>query len=441
MIKNKTFILRRFLLLLTISFSSFFIYAQTVDDLKVLVVPDHSDWIYKVGEPVVFLVSIVKNDNALLQDVKISYEFGPEKMKPSKDSILIIKDGQFTIDGGTLNNPGFLRCFVSATIEGREYKGMVTVAFDPHAIVATTIMPSDFSIFWEKEIAQASQIPLNPIVSFLSERSTEDVNVYQVSIQVDARGARVFGILSIPKKKGKYPALLRVPGAGVRPYTGDILTAKKGIITLEIGIHGIPVTMEKSIYSDLANGALNGYPFFNLDNREKYYYNRVYLACIRAIDYIFTRPEFDGNSLAVAGGSQGGALAIVTASLDNRVKYLAALYPALSDLTGYLHQRAGGWPHMFQSIDSEKTINNDCIETSSYYDVVNFARLLKVPGYYSWGFNDETCPPTSMYAAYNSIQAQKNLQLKKEIGHVYLPEHWANVNDWLIDKLLQKPEN
>lgn len=53
----------------------------------------------------------------------------------------------------------------------------------------------------------------------------------------------MYGILSIPVKPGKYPALLRVPGAGVRPYSGDTYTATGKCIVLEIGFHGVPVTM------------------------------------------------------------------------------------------------------------------------------------------------------------------------------------------------------
>ena len=55
--------------------------------------------------------------------------------------------------------------------------------------------------------------------------------------------------------------------------------------------------------------------------------------------------------------------------------------------------------------------------TSRYYDVVNFARRVTAPGLYSWGFNDETCPPTSMYAAYNVITAPKRLMLAYDTGH------------------------
>jgi cephalosporin-C deacetylase-like acetyl esterase len=229
-----------------------------------------------------------------------------------------------------------------------------------------------------------------------------------------------------------------VPGAGIRPYGGDIANAEKGIITFQIGIHGIPVNMDQSVYNNLGAGALNGYWYFNLENKDRYYYKRVYLGCVRANDFLQSLPEFDGVNLGVTGGSQGGALSIVTAALDARVKYLAAYYPALSDLTGYLNGRAGGWPHLFDK--NNLTFNNskEKIETVGYYDVVNFARMVKIPGMYSWGFNDETCPPTSMYAAYNVINAPKSLYLALETGHWTYPEQNEKLNTWIVDKLKAK---
>jgi cephalosporin-C deacetylase-like acetyl esterase len=61
--------------------------------------------------------------------------------------------------------------------------------------------------------------------------------------------------------------------------------------------------------------------------------------------------------------------------------------------------------------------------------VVNFARLVKVPGFYSWGYNDTTCPPTSMFAAYNVIKAPKTLLIAEETGHWKYPEQ--NEASWI----------
>ena len=70
------------------------------------------------------------------------------------------------------------------------------------------------------------------------------------------------------------------------------------------------------------------------------------------------------------------------------------------------------------------------LETAAYYDVVNFARRLRVPGIYSWGFNDETCPPTSVYASYNVITSPKTLLLGLEMGHANSAEQTERMNNW-----------
>jgi cephalosporin-C deacetylase-like acetyl esterase len=207
--------------------------------------------------------------------------------------------------------------------------------------------------------------------------------------------------------------------------------AEKDIITFQIGIHGLPVNLDSKVYDALGKGALNGYPTYNLDARDHFYYRRVYLGCVRANDYLVTLPRWNRKVLAVTGGSQGGALAIVTAALDPRVNALAAYYPALCDLTGYLYGRAGGWPHMFRTAGKGSNRTQEKIETCKYYDVVNFARRLKVPGIYSWGFNDETCPPTSMYSAYNVISAPKELVLALETGHGQVKEQVDILDAWM----------
>lgn len=409
--------------------------AQPADQLvKVIVAADHPDWTYKTGEPVKFSFSIIRAGNPL-RDVIVRYEIGPEKMPPIKKDSLRIAKGQLTIEGGTMKTPGFLRCIVTAFVDGKEYRKLATAAFDPQNIKPTAELPQDFDSFWKQAKEELSKIPLDTKMTLLPERCTEKANVYQVSVQNFPDAARLYGILCVPKKEGKYPAVLQVPGAGIRPYEGMIEMAEKGFITFDIGIHGIPVTMEKIVYDNLSKGALNGYWNVNLDDRDRFYYKRVYLGCVRAVDLIFSLPQFDGSRLGVTGGSQGGALSIVTAGLDPRVKYLAAYYPALCDLTGYLHGRAGGWPHYFQKNNLAFNNKKDKITTCGYYDVVNFARAVKVPGMYSWGFNDETCPPTSMYAAYNLIQAPKTLFLALETGHYTFPEQKEKLENWLIDQV------
>lgn len=429
----------QFLLIFVIVFCFAELSAQPVEQfIKVFVAPDHSDWTYKTGEAVKFTITIIQNGNPL-KDAKIRYQVGPEKLEPTtKKENVILPKGTLTVDGGTFKTGGFLRCIAEAEVDGKLYKGMGTAGFDPLTIKPTVTNPADFTQFWDQAKTDLAAIPIDARMTLLAERCTEKVNVYHVNLQNFKVGSRLYGILCVPKKEGKYPALLKVPGAGVRPYAGDIAMAEKGIITFEIGIHGIPVTMDPGVYNDLGYSALSSYFNYNLDNKDRYYYKRVYIGCVRANDFLVGLPQFDGTNLAVTGGSQGGALSIITAALDPRVKYLASFYPALSDMTGYLNGRAGGWPHIFDKNNLPFNNSKEKIETVGYYDVVNFARLLKVPGLYSWGFNDETCPPTSMYASYNVITAPKDLYLAQETGHWIYPEQRDKFNLWLEEKLKGK---
>jgi cephalosporin-C deacetylase len=409
--------------------------AQPVEqNVKVIIGPDHPNWVYKVGEMVKFNVSVLQYGNPL-KNVKVVYELGPEKMNPEKRDSMQLSNGVTTIDAGTMRTPGFYRCVVTVEVNGKKYSSLATVGFDPGQIKPAAVSPDDFVQFWNNAKADLAKIPMDARMTLLPERSTEKVNVYHVNIQNFRLGSRLYGILCVPKKPGKYPALLRVPGAGIRPYNGDVATAEKGVITLEIGIHGVPVTMDPNVYANLGVGALSGYQAFNLEDRDRYYYKRVYMGCVRANDFLTSLPEFDGSTLGVTGGSQGGALSIVTAALDSRVKFLGAYYPALSDLTGFMIGRAGGWPHLFNKDNVNTGSTPDKVKTTGYYDVVNFARLLKVPGMYSWGFNDVTCPPTSMYASYNVITAPKSLFLALETGHWMYPEQRENMDRWLQKQL------
>jgi cephalosporin-C deacetylase len=425
------------LILLSVSIPALLLAQPVEQRIKVVVAPDHSDWTYKLSEKVKFTITVLQDGNPV-RNVKVRYEIGPEKMEPTKKDSSVLSAGSLSVDGGTLKGAGFLRCTAWAKVEGKEYRGLATAGFDPLMIKPSIENPTDFTTFWDQAKSDLAKIPIDAKMTLLPERCTENVNVYHVNLQNFRLGGRLYGILCVPKKEGKYPALLKVPGAGVRPYAGDVAMAEKGIITFEIGIHGIPVTMEPYVYTDLGSGTLNGYPNYNLDNRDRYYYKRVYLGCVRANDFLTSLPQYDGSNLAVTGGSQGGALSIVTAGLDARVKYLAAFYPALSDVTGYLNGRAGGWPHLFDKNNLPYNDLKEKKETVKYYDVVNFARLLKVPGLYSWGFNDETCPPTSMYASYNVITAPKELFLALETGHWTYPEQRERFNNWLVEKLKSK---
>ncbi|MBI1390649.1 MAG: prolyl oligopeptidase family serine peptidase [bacterium] len=427
----------RILTRFSIWFAVILIASSAFADVQLQVTPDHEDWVYDIAEPVTFKISLT-SDGQPVKSAKISYQIGPEQMPLFQEGSLDIENGSSELNSYGLDRPGFLRCTVYAELDGKRYRGLATAAYQPDRIQPASPMPDDFDSYWKGELEKLEKVPLEPVLTPLPEYSNDKVDAYHVSYVADEGGwrgsSRFYGMLAVPKGDGPFPALLQVPGAGVRAYRPQTYWAERGVIHLTVGIHGIPVNLPDELYNSLGNGALKNYFFANLDDRDQYYYHRVFLGCARAVDFIFQLDKFDGKTLGIHGGSQGGALSITTAALEPRIRFVASTYPAMCDHYGYLEGRAGGWPHLFKSRDSFN-FKEDKFKTALYYDVVNFARRLTVPVLMGFGYNDETCPPTSMYAAYNSIPSDKELQIVQRMGHGMTDEHARYADQWLVKHL------
>ena len=401
------------------------------NNIVVTVTPDHQDWNYKVGETVNFVINVRKS-GTLLDNVNVDIEAGPV-MYPDVKKSMTLKDGTAKWSG-KMAKPGFYRVTATAHVGGKDYKGLCTAGFSPEKLRPYCQEPKDFDAFWKKALDAARNNDLNPTKRLLPERCTKDMNVYEVSYVNNNWNSRMFGILSVPVKPGKYPALLRVPGAGVRPYSGDTYTAPGKCIVLEIGVHGIPVTMEQNVYDDLHNGALDGYWNFNVAEPDKNYYKRVVTGAVRGVDFIASLPEWDGKTIGVTGASQGGFLSLAVAALDKRITFLGVVHDAMCDYEAELHNVGGGWPHtIYWDMKSglDKNLINLKVEGGRYYDGVNFARRVTQPGWYSFGYNDEVVPPTSSYSTYNIVTAPKTLSVYQMTGHYWYQEQWDEWQDFL----------
>jgi len=347
-----------------------FSFAKAQDSIgtyQVRVSLDRPDWTYELNQTAKFTFAVTLN-NTQIAGLPMKYSCGPEAMNPTLEKSVTTAAAPLTIDGGTMKDPGFFRCIATIEKDGKTYRGLATAGFRPDQIKPVITEPKDFDAFWNSGKEILAKIPMEPKLELLPSYSTPTVDVYHVSFQnvgsSISRVSRIYGILAMPKSKDpnqKFPALLNVPGAGVRPYRGLIGPAERGIITLQIGIHGIPVTMDQAVYDAIYAGSINRYMFFNLDDRDTYYYRRVYLGVLRANDFLTSLPQYDGKNLGVIGGSQGGGLSLMAAGLDSRIKCLAASYPAISDTTAYSAGRAGGWPHAFTT---ENTRTKEKLETA-----------------------------------------------------------------------------
>ncbi len=405
---------------------------------KLEVKPDKADWTYQVGEPVKFHLRVTSTE-PVTETVPVRYRLGSEKFEPEIGVKVEVPPDGLVIEGGTLEKPGFLRILATAQMGGQKLTGRATAAFSPEQIQATQTDPVDFDAFWEAGKAELAKIPMDPQLTPKPELSGPGFDAYELSLaNYDSEGKypRFYGILCVPKGPGPFPAILQTPGAGVRAYKGEIWVPRDKFITLEVGIHGIPVTEKGDYYKQQAEGPLAGYERRNLGDRDTFYFRRVILGCQRALEYLMSHPKWDGKNLVTRGGSQGGQLAIMSAALNPKVTAVAAAFPAFCDVTGYLHGRAGGWPGIFNGKppeDPEARAKWDAkVKVTGYYDTVNFARRLKVPAFFAQGYNDDVCPPTAFFAMYNTVTSPKELKIFPPSGHDLPPEGWGTYSNWTV---------
>ncbi len=408
-------------------------------DVLWVTVPDHADWLYQTGEEATVEIQFYKY--GIPQDgVTVTYELADDMMPVDAEGSVVLKNGKAVVSIGTMKQPGFRDCRLSATIGDKTYKHHIKIGFSPEKLQPYTQMPADFSEFWDAQKTEADKFPLTYTKELVEEYCTDKIDCYLVKLQLNKRSQAIYGYLFYPKNaaEGSCPVVLCPPGAGIKTIKDPLrhkYYAENGCIRFEIEIHGLNPKMGEKAFKEISNafnGKENGYLSNGLDNRDNYYMKRVYLACVRCIDLLTSLPEWDGKNVIVQGGSQGGALALVTAGLDSRVTACVANHPALSDMAGYQAGRAGGYPHYFRVKGMDTP---DKLKTMAYYDVVNFARLIKVPVYMTWGYNDDTCPPTTSYIVYNLLQCPKEALLTP------VNEHWTSEDTerghltWILEHL------
>jgi cephalosporin-C deacetylase-like acetyl esterase len=387
---------------------------------------DREDAIYKVGEKVTFLLE----DKVDGQEGE--YELSWDGFKSiTKTGIKTAKGSTFKLTY-TPDKPGFLQCRVTVN----KQTVLAAAAIEPTKIEPTAKMPKDFDEFWQANLKELAKVPLDAKVERVAKLSDDKIDCYKLSL-ANVEGKRVHGWLCVPKGPGPFPAILTVPGAGVSPISPDKGHAYAGAITLNIIIHDIPIDESADTFKKMSAGPLANYRDIGMDNRDKNYYRAVILGCVRAIDYLFSRDDFNKKEMAVTGGSQGGALTLITSGLDQRVTLAAPNVAAMCDHSGIKFDRVSGWPHWLTRSKGEKF--DKVLETSAYYDAVNFARKFKGKSVHGVGFIDTVCAPTTVYAAFNVHPEPKVMINSPLMGHGTDPA-WAKAREQFFkDNLTLKP--
>jgi cephalosporin-C deacetylase-like acetyl esterase len=380
---------------------------------QIVITPDHTNGVYQAGNTVHWQVQCKEESNA----PAARFTFRKGGLTEAGKGVLNFSNNVAELET-TFDAPGTMLLEVNwKPDEGKERRALAGAVADPKHITLSAPKPADFDAFWKAKLKELKKVPANPK---LESMATGNTNIACWKITLDnIRGTRIQGQIARPAQGGKFPALLIVQWAGVYPLQKSWVTdrATDGWLTLNIQAHDLPIDKPETFYKDQFAGPLKDYWSIGNDNRETSYYLRMYLSCYRAAEYLTTREDWDGRTLVVMGGSQGGMQALMTAGLHPKhITAALAIVPAGCDMLGPEIGRAPGWPHWYSNTEGGKDAPK-VRDASRYYDVANFTPRIKCPVLVGLGLIDETCPPAGILAAVNEITTPKEVIILPRAGH------------------------
>jgi cephalosporin-C deacetylase-like acetyl esterase len=364
---------------------------------KLSVTSDHADGVYDVGQTVSWSITW-DGDPA-----GVEYTLRKGGLTEIAKGGLALTDGAATVTA-PIAEPGTLLLEVRGTKTGggKPIRVLSGAIAGSAKIAPSAPIPDDFDAFWDARLKDLSAIPANPVLT-PGESKREGVSYWQITMD-NINASHIRGQIARPTAGEKFPAILIVQWAGVYGLDKSWVTdrAADGWLALNILAHDLPIDQPQSFYKDQDGGALRNYPSIGNDDRMTSYFLRMYLSCYRAAEYLTQREDWNGQTLVVTGGSQGGLQTFVTAALHPKVTAAIANVPAGCDVLGPAIGRQCGWPMWYWQTGGKDEAK--VREAGRYYDVVNFAHRINSPMLVGIGLIDETCPPAGIYAAIGQVR-------------------------------------
>ncbi|HEY6123838.1 MAG TPA: GDSL-type esterase/lipase family protein [Steroidobacteraceae bacterium] len=374
-------------------------------------VPYQPSGIYALGETAGWNVTLPWNSPTVTYVIRKNNlaEIGRGTLMPGKPARIEAK----------LDEPGMVYVEVTENNPGAKPKAL-GAAVAPERIAPAIPAPADFDAFWAAKIKALRKVPAKPELAVKpSDKDGVDFAILKMN---HVEGKHVWGQVakpSDPTHKKKYPGLVILQWASPPyPLQKSWVTdrAAEGWLAVNIEPHDVMPDQPKEYY-DALPAELKSYNTIETRNRDKNYFLYMYLADVRAVDYLASRPDWDGKTLVVMGTSMGGQQSLCAAGLNPKVTHMLINVPAGADANGNAHGRKIGYP--FWDVNDPQVL-----KTAAYFDTVNCAARIKAPSLVSMGFIDTVTTPVSIWAAFNQIKAPKEAapMIDSPHNHLATPE-------------------
>ncbi|MGV2639823.1 prolyl oligopeptidase family serine peptidase [Clostridium perfringens] len=299
-------------------------------------------------------------------------------------------------------------------------------------------LPEDFDEFWNSQLRELDDLDIKLELKKADFESpiAECYDLYFNGID----GTRIYAKFMKPKEvKGKMPALLEFHGYEERSndWSNNLHYVASGMCVAVMECRGQDYLKEdsckfKSFKSkgNIVRGLVEG--------REKLLFKNIFLDTAILARIVMNMEWVDEERVFATGGSQGGALALACAALENRIKGVYAYYPFLCDYKRIWVMDLGGDSYeelirYFKFIDPNHENEEYVFNTLGYIDIKNMVHRIKGKVNMAIGLRDDICPPSIQFAAYNNILCEKELVLYDSGQKPYLLNLKDKIYKWAIN--------
>ncbi|MCF3649685.1 acetylxylan esterase [Synoicihabitans lomoniglobus] len=293
----------------------------------------------------------------------------------------------------------------------------------------STPRPADFDAYWDAALAELDGHDAQLEIVENTAINPPHVACFDLWF-TGVGGARIYAKYLRPRQPaGQLPAVLKFHGYSHNSgdWTESLGMAACGFAVAAMDCRG------QGGRSDDAGGpkgmTLRGQFVRGLDDPDptKLLYRAIFLDTVLLARIVMALSEVDENRVGVTGASQGGALALVCAALEPRIKRTAPVFPFLSDYKRVwdMDLAKGAFEELryfLRKFDPRHERVDEVFTKLGYIDVQNFASRVQAEVLMFTGLMDQICPPSTQFAAFNKLTGPKRMVLYPDYEHENLPD-------------------
>ena len=291
---------------------------------------------------------------------------------------------------------------------------------DPEKLHRLAPRPADFDAYWKRQIGLLKKVPFGTVMKELPVPAeyAGKVKLYSVTLDI-VDGGKATGYLAVPAGAAKkscpaYVWFLSWCWTDTLPENA-LKQAAGGAIAFAATWHGLPVGRELDFYLKARSrfNSLKG-----VENPDTWVMRNVYFRVLRELEFMKSRPEWNGRDLVVHGGSLGGAQTLCAAGLDPAVTLAIVGVPCFNEFDTGTER-----PHSLP-LNSRKAAP-EALRAAEYFAGSNFAPRIRCEIHFCTGLVDTSCPPSGVFVTYNTLPAAtvKSISVNPRTGHYGTTPH------------------